>query len=50
VQSGTEDDRRGKVGGGRQDTDEDKKRKVLVHSEDEEVMVFGLRLAHIWFE
>ena len=50
MQSGTEvDNRRGKVGGGRQDTDGDKKSKVLVCSEDEEVMVFRLWLAHIWF-
>lgn len=47
VQSGTEVDRSGKVGGGRQDTDWDKKREVLVCSEDEEVMVFRLWLAHI---
>ena len=47
VQSGTEVDRSGKVGGGRQDADGDKKREVLIRSEDEEVTVFRLWLAHI---
>jgi len=35
VQSGTEVDRSGKAGGGRQNTDGDRKKKVLVHTEDE---------------